>query len=86
MTIDELAASIANGFLEAKQERAELKAELKAELTATVNDEIRGVEHRLGAKIDALRTDVNELFYDGKKMKQRVEKLEDRVFGSIQAA
>lgn len=69
--IDSLAIMMAKGFEEVKED---LRNEIVPRLTT------------LERKMDAVRSDVSTLVYDGKRLKGRVEKLEDRVFGSIQEA
>lgn len=51
-----------------------------------LKEEIVGVETRLSARIDQIHLDHISLSFDGKKVRGRVEKLENRVFGSVQEA
>lgn len=78
MRHDELAGMIARGFTETQ---------------TTLRNEIQDVEERLGArigtvehKVDRIQDSVNELSYESRKMKTRVDNLELKVFGSIQEA
>lgn len=76
MAVSELAGMVAQGFLETQ---------------TTLRDEIQDVEERLGGKIDILehkvdriQDSVNELSYESRKMRTRVDNLELKVFGSLQ--
>lgn len=72
MSVSELAGMVARGFSE-------------------VHVDMQSMEERLGGRIDTLehkvdriQDSVNELSYESRKMKTRVDNLELKVFGSIQ--
>lgn len=72
MSVSELAGMVARGFSE-------------------VHVDMHSMEERLGGRIDTLehkvdriQDSVNELSYESRKMKTRVDNLELKVFGSIQ--
>jgi len=76
MSVSELASMVARGFLETQ---------------TTLRGEIQDAEERLGGrinmldhKVDRIQDSVNELSYDSRKVRTRVENLEFKVFGSIQ--
>ena len=76
MSVSELASMVAHGFLETQ---------------TTLRGEIQDAEERLGGrinmldhKVDRIQDSVNELSYDSRKVRTRVENLEFKVFGSIQ--
>lgn len=71
MTIDDLARMMANGF-------NELKEDLRNEFLPRFDI--------LELKIDACRQDINTLYFNDGKLRGRVEKLENRVLGSVQEA
>ena len=72
MNVSELAGMVARGFTE-------------------VHADMQSIEEHLGGKIDMLehkvdriQDSVNELSYESRKMRTRVDNLELKVFGSIQ--
>ncbi len=74
MPVSELAGMIARGFTE-------------------VHDEMHDMEERLAGKInmvekkvDGVRDGLNDLSYETKKSRTRIENLELKVFGTIQEA
>lgn len=77
MTIDDLAILMAHSF-------EELKEDIRAEFNPRF-DRLEARTYSLELKIDAVRSDISTLFFDGKKLKGRVENLEIQTFGSIQA-
>ena len=77
MTIDDLAILMAHSF-------EELKEDIRGEFNPRF-DRLEARTYSLELKIDAVRSDISTLFFDGKKLKGRVENLEIQAFGSIQA-
>lgn len=79
MKVFELAGMVARGFTEVHDEIKGVRGEIhdvEERLTAQINN----VEH----KVDLVRDSVNELSYESRKMRTRVENLELKVFGSAQ--
>lgn len=81
MTIDDLAILMVHGFNELKQDVLDT---LRNEFNPRF-DRLEARTYSLELKIDAVRSDISTLFFDGKKLKGRVENLEIQTFGSIQA-
>ncbi len=79
MSVSELAGMVARGFTEIHDE------------IGSARDEMHDMEERLTAKIgnveqkvDIVRDSVNELSYETRKTRSRIENLELKVFGTIQ--
>lgn len=69
MMIEDLATMVVKGFEELKQD---------------IRDEFLPRFSTLESKIDAVRSEMNDLLYEGNHMRKRIEKLEERAFGAIQ--
>ncbi len=81
MSVSELAGMVARGFTEAHVDMKGMEERL--------DGRIDGVESRLNIldhKVDRIQDSVNELSYESRKMRTRVDNLELKVFGSIQEA
>jgi len=76
MAVSELAGMVARGFTEARKDLTGKIGGAEERLTAR----IIGVEH----KVDLVRESVNELTFESRKMRTRLENLELKVFGSVQ--
>jgi hypothetical protein len=78
---DELAGMVARGF-------TEIHADMRG-MEDRLDGRIDGVEGRLTIldhKVDRIQDSVNELSYESRKTRTRIENLEFKVFGSIQEA
>jgi hypothetical protein len=76
---DELAGMVARGF-------TEIHADMRG-MEDRLDGRIDGVEGRLTIldhKVDRIQDSVNELSYESRKTRTRIENLEFKVFGSIQ--
>lgn len=89
MRIDDLAILMAHGFKELKEDVMDsMRSEFNPRFDRLEGkiDALESQTYRLELKMDAVRSDISTLFFDGKKLKGRVENLEAQTFGSIQAA
>lgn len=74
MSVSELAGMVARGFTELRKD---------------MDEGFERVDGRfivLDHKVDRIQDSVNELSYDSRKTRTRIENLEFKVFGSIQEA
>ena len=92
MNVSELSKVMMEGFKSADIKHDEL-AGMVARGFTEVHTDMHDMEERLGGrintlehKVDRIQDSVNELSYDKRKMKTRVDNLELKVFGSIQEA
>ena len=72
MAVSELAGMVARGFKEMDMKIGDVEEHLTARII--------NVEH----KVDLVRDSVNELSYESRKTRIRLENLELKVFGSVQ--
>ncbi|MBI2409946.1 hypothetical protein HYV30_02785 [Candidatus Kaiserbacteria bacterium] len=79
MSVSELAGMVARGFAEVSQDFKDVRREMD-EGFARVDGRVNILEH----KVDRIQDSVNELTYDSRKTRTRLENLELKVFGSIQ--
>jgi len=90
MSVSELSKVMLKGFKDSDQKHEDL-AGMVARGFNEVHVDMRSMEEHLGGRIDTLehkvdrvQDSVNELSYESRKMKTRVDNLELKVFGSIQ--
>ena len=76
MPVSELARMVARGFTDVEKRLGDKIDLVEERLTGRINI--------LDQKVDAVRDSVNELSYESKKTRTRVENLELKVFGAIQ--
>lgn len=89
MTIDDLAILMAHGFNELKEDVLNsMRAEFNPRFDRLEGkiDALEARTYSLELKMDAVRSDISTLLFNGKKLTGRVENLEIQTFGSIQAA
>lgn len=77
MSVSELAGMVARGFTEVQENIHGLEERF---------DGLEGKFTILDHKVDRIQDSVNELSYDSRKTRTRIENLEFKVFGSIQEA
>ena len=95
MSVSELSKLMLKGFKDSDQKHDDL-AGMVARGFTDVHDQIHGLEDRfdglegrfnvLEHKVDRIQDSVNELSYESRKTRTRLENLELKVFGSIQEA
>ncbi|MEK7144796.1 MAG: hypothetical protein AAB794_03005 [Patescibacteria group bacterium] len=79
MSVSELAGMVARGFSEVHVDMHNMEERLDGRI-----ESVEGRLNILGQKADRIQDSVNELSYDSRKMRTRVDNLELKVFGSIQ--
>lgn len=88
MNISELAGMVARGFTDVEEHLGGRISGVEERLSG-VEERLESVEGRLTIldhKLDRVQDSVNELSYDSRKTRTRIENLEFKVFGSIQEA
>lgn len=90
MSIFELAKTMNTGFKNADQKHDDLAGMVARGFTELRQDTSEGFERTDGHinmvehKVDRVQDSVNELSYESRKTRTRIENLEFKVFGSIQ--
>lgn len=76
VTLDRLAGMVQGGFVDLETRLGKRIDDVESRLTSRID----GVEQ----KVDALRSEVQMMHFDHKRMQARIESIEIKVFGSIQ--
>lgn len=82
MSMSDLAGMVARGFTDLEKQVGDQVGSL-AERIDSVEERLTARITNLEKKVDLVRDGVNELAYEFKKMRSRIENLELKVFGSV---
>ena len=89
MSVSELANMVARGFVDVEKRIGDRIDSVETSLNSkidSVEEHLSGRINILDNKVDRLQDSVNDLSYETKKTRVRVENLEFKVFGAIQEA
>ena len=86
MSVSELAGMVARSFTEMRTDMHDMEKRIDGRIDG-IDGRIDGVDGRLTIldhKVDRIQDSVNELSYDSRKVRTRIENIELKIFGSIQ--
>lgn len=86
MSVSELAGMVARSFTEMRTDMHDMEKRIDGRIDG-IDGRIDGVDGRLTIldhKADRIQDSVNELSYDSRKVRTRIENIELKIFGSIQ--